>query len=52
MDLNQPNNDQAQQNAPVIVQGPTEKKEPSINLQLNTTPEKVKTPEPVQTTTI
>jgi len=47
--LNQPNTDQAQQNAPVIVQGQTEKKDPSITLQLNTAPqEEVKAPEPVQ----
>ena len=52
--LNQPNNDQAQQNAPVIVQGDTEKKDPSITLQLNTPPPQeevkveVKAPEPVQ----
>ena len=49
MELNQPNTDQAQQNAPVIVQGQTEKKDPSITLQLNTAPqEEVKAPEPVQ----
>ena len=49
VELNQPNTDQAQQNAPVIVQGQTEKKDPSITLQLNTAPqEEVKAPEPVQ----
>ena len=54
MSLNQPNNDQAQQNAPVIVQGDTGKKDPSITLQLNTPPPQeevkveVKAPEPVQ----
>ena len=50
MQLNQPNNDQAQQNGPVILQGDTVKKDPSITLQLNTPPPQVevKAPEPVQ----
>ena len=50
MQLNQPNNDQAQQNAPVILQGDNGKKDPSITLQLNTPPPQVevKAPEPVQ----
>ena len=50
MQLNQANKDQQQQLAPVLVKGDTEKKEPSINLQVNTPPPQVevKTPEPVQ----
>ena len=47
LQLNPPNKDQQQQNAPVVVEGITQKQPPSVNLQLNDISE-AQTPEPVQ----
>ena len=45
--LNPPNTDQQQKEAPVVIEGITEKQPPSVNLQLNDVSE-AQTPEPVQ----